>query len=211
MSVQYSLLKGFFRLLFSPSRYRILIVGLDCAGKTTLLESLRHRHSQNTANPPPPPHALRIPPTVGLNILELDYRRVHLVVWDLGGQSGLRVIWNKYFADANAVIYVVDASDTARVNENRSELDKVLNDHELVDAPILIAANKQDKSAALDEAKIRSALGLPSATLTDVNSGRLIRVQPISAINGNGVDDALDWIIQVLPNCARTKLLADQQ
>lgn len=218
----------------TPVRYQLLIIGLDSAGKSTLLEQLRHKHHHT-----PPPDALRIPPTVGLNIGQIDYGNVRLVLWDLGGQSGLRVLWDKYFSEAHAVIYVVDSTDTLRLSENRIEFEKVMMDRELADAPILLCLNKQDQIHAMGEAEIREHLGLPppqqfasssnagnsnstgstnptsvtSSTPSNINQihvgNRPFRVQCISALNGKGISGGLDWLLAILPRCKRTKILKE--
>ena len=167
----------------------------------TLLEQLRHLYSGS-----PQPRDLKIPPTVGLNIGKLDVDRTRLIFWDLGGQQGLRVLWDKYFSDAHALIYVLDSSDVGRIGESLAELDKLMQDKELLDVPLLVLCNKQDVSGAMKgdriEREVRDSGG--------VREGREVRVQEISALNGFGIEKGLDWLLHVLPRCKRTKQLADR-
>jgi len=197
----FSLISGFWRMLFAKVQYQVLILGLDDSGKTTLLEQLRHLYSGT-----PQPRDLRIPPTVGLNIGKLDVDRTRLIFWDLGGQQGLRVLWDKYFSDAHALIYIMDSSDVGRISESVAELDKLMQDKELVDVPLLVLCNKQDVGGAMRgeviEREVRDSGG--------VREGREVRVQEISALNGYGIERGLEWLLHVLPRCKRTKQLADR-
>ena len=197
----YSLISGFLRLLFAKVQYRVLILGLDDSGKTTLLEQLRHIYSGTS-----PPRDLRLPPTVGLNIGNLDVERVHLTFWDLGGQQGLRVLWDKYFSEAHALIYVVDSSDDARMGESISELGQVLSDRELSEAPVLVLCNKQDVPGAVRGDTIEREVRDAGAA----RSGREVKVQEISALNGDGIELGLEWLLRTLPRCKRTKQLAER-
>lgn len=70
-------------------------------------------------------------------------------MWDIGGQKALREYWGNYFANTDALVYVIDSADTKRVKEAGEELDKLLQEKELAVAPVLIFANKQDLVQAL--------------------------------------------------------------
>lgn len=91
------------------------------AGKTTLLERLKTLFSDF-----PGVEADKVLPTVGLNIARFQAYGSPLVFWDLGGQAGLRSIWEKYYGDAHAVLYVVDATDRGRLEEAKACLDRAL-------------------------------------------------------------------------------------
>jgi ADP-ribosylation factor related protein 1 len=112
------LIHGFWRIWFRKRCYSLLIVGLDNAGKTTCLEQWKAMYLKRKPGAKLP----NIVPTVGLNIAQFDAMDHKLTIWDLGGQGGLRVIWDKYFKGANAIIYVLDASDSARLIEAKREL-----------------------------------------------------------------------------------------
>jgi ADP-ribosylation factor related protein 1 len=117
----FSLFYGCYEYLTSKEELRFLIVGLDRAGKTTLLERLKSEFAGA-----PPPDGGKVLPTVGLNIARFQVAGAPLVFWDLGGQPGLRSIWVKYYGDAHGIIYVVDAADPDRLGEAKMTLERVL-------------------------------------------------------------------------------------
>jgi ADP-ribosylation factor protein 6 len=83
-------------------------------------------------------------PTVGFNVESVTYKNVKFNVWDVGGQDKIRPLWRHYYSGTQGLIFVVDSSDTARMEEARSELHKIINDREMKDALLLVFANKQD-------------------------------------------------------------------
>lgn len=99
----------------------ILIIGLERSGKTMLLERLKSLYTTYSGLEP-----AQILPTVGLNIARFSVRNIPLVFWDLGGQGQLRSIWEKYYAESHAVLYIVDAADGDRVAESKRVLDRTL-------------------------------------------------------------------------------------
>ncbi|KAL4560488.1 hypothetical protein LXL04_032640 [Taraxacum kok-saghyz] len=113
----FSLFYGLWKYLVSKTEFHVVILGIDKAGKTTLFEKLKTQYSSLEGLPPD-----RIVPTVELNIGRIETSNSKLVFWDLGGQSGLRSIWEKYYEEAHAVIFVVDASCPSRFEESKSAL-----------------------------------------------------------------------------------------
>jgi ADP-ribosylation factor related protein 1 len=179
----FSLLYGLYQHLTRREEVHILIVGLDRAGKTTLLERLKALLAGG-----PGPDATRAVPTVGLNIGRAELGGATVVFWDLGGQSGLRGIWEKYYAEAHALVFVVDASDAARFGEAKAALDRALGHRDLVGAPLLVVANKSDAPGAAGAAELKERLGLGR---TDT---RPLDVAPASALLGDGVGAAAAWV-----------------
>lgn len=117
---------------------RILMVGLDAAGKTTILYKLKLGEQ------------IVAIPTVGFNVEEVNYKNLNFTMWDVGGQKILRNLWRHYYNGTNAVIFVVDSSDLERIDhEAKEELNHLMNADELQDAVYLIYANKQDMAGAL--------------------------------------------------------------
>jgi ADP-ribosylation factor related protein 1 len=116
-----------------------LILGIDKAGKTTLLEKIKTIYTEFEGLPPD-----KILPTVGLNIGRAEAFNSKLVFWDLGGQTGLRTIWDKYYAEAHAVIFVVDTTEQDRFEDAKSAFNKAINSKDLKGAPVLVLANKMD-------------------------------------------------------------------
>ena len=104
-----------FSKLFGTREYRILILGLDNAGKTTILYRLQVAEPVTTV------------PTIGFNVEALKYGNLTFQVWDLGGQSTIRPYWRCYFPNTDAVIFVVDSSDIERLDTARDELHGILN------------------------------------------------------------------------------------
>ncbi len=120
-----------FKRLISKRDVRILMVGLDAAGKTTILYKLKLGENVTTI------------PTIGFNVETVEYKNINFVVWDVGGQDRIRPLWRHYFIHTQAVIFVVDSNDRDRVMEARDELHRMLSEDELKDAALLVFANKQ--------------------------------------------------------------------
>jgi ADP-ribosylation factor related protein 1 len=105
-----------------------------------------------------------------------------LLLWDLGGQSGLRVIWEKYYAEAHALIFVIDAADPSRTEESHQELENILSNEDLSGAPVLILANKQDLDNSMSAEEISKLLNFSKVDVT--TSKRSFHIEQISALNG---------------------------
>ena len=129
---------------------RMIIIGLDNAGKTTVLYKLHLGEVVTTV------------PTVGFNVETMNYQGLKFQVWDLGGQTGLRPYWRCYYQDTNAVVFVVDSADKERLEYSRQELEIMLQEDELKGVPVLILANKQDIQGAMNYDEIYKGLGLSS-------------------------------------------------
>ncbi|KAK3447229.1 hypothetical protein EUGRSUZ_A02800 [Eucalyptus grandis] len=134
----FSLFYGLWKYLFTKTEYHVLILGIDKAGKSTFLEKLKSIYLNTESLPPD-----RIVPTVGLNIGRIEVSNTKLVFWDLGGQPGLRSIWEKYYEEAHAVVFVIDAASPSRFEDSKSSLEKVLRNEDLQGAPLLILANNR--------------------------------------------------------------------
>ena len=157
---------------------RVLMVGLDAAGKTTILYKLKRNETVLTV------------PTVGFNLEVIKYRNVEFTVWDIGGQDKIRKLWRYYYENTEAIIFVVDANDRARVDTARDELHAMLAEHELRDAMVLVLANKQDLPHSLKTSEVAEKMGLTSLR------GRDWFVQGTCAVDGAGLYEGLDWLAQ---------------
>ena len=120
-----------FKRLLSKKEVRILMLGLDGAGKTTILYKLKLGDNVTTI------------PTIGFNVETLEYKNINFTVWDVGGQDKIRRLWRHYYMNTHALIFVVDCNDRDRVDEARQELTQMLHDEEMKDAVLLVFANKQ--------------------------------------------------------------------
>lgn len=170
----------FDRLWGTNKELRILILGLDGAGKTTILYRLQIGEVVTTK------------PTIGFNVETLSYKNLKLNVWDLGGQTSIRPYWRCYYADTAAVIFVVDSTDKDRMSTASKELHMMLAEEELQDSALLVFANKQDQPGALSASEVSKELNL--VDLKD----RSWSIVASSAIKGEGITEGLDWLIDVI-------------
>jgi len=162
-------------LLWPEVPVRVLMVGLDGAGKTTILYKLKLGE------------VIQSLPTVGFNVEEVNYKNLNFTVWDIGGQDRIRKLWRYYFQNTDVVIYVVDSNDRERLEEARFELHSMLKDHELANSKILIYANKTDLPNSASVNKVASILDLNSLKQRDWY------IQQCTALSGEGLVEGLDW------------------
>ncbi len=163
---------------------KLLILGLDCAGKTTILQTVAEK----------PDTIVQTKPTKGFNVKTLDIEGVKLSVWDLGGQKKLREYWSNYYENSHALIYVIDAADEDRVKEAGDELNHLLNDESLSGIPVLVFANKQDLVHALGPDEITEMLKLDSI------QDRNWMIMACSAKKKYGLDEGFEWIVENTKN-----------
>jgi len=168
----------FGRLWNTNKEHRILILGLDGAGKTTILYRLHLGEVISTV------------PTIGFNVETLKYRNLQFNVWDLGGQTTIRPYWRCYYDGTQAVVFVVDSTDKDRMEVCAAELKEMLSEDELSRSALLVFANKQDQPGALAVDEITSTLRL--GDLKD----RSWTIVPCSAIRGDGLEQGMDWLVE---------------
>ncbi|XP_066253051.1 ADP-ribosylation factor-like protein 3 [Euwallacea similis] len=165
------------KLTSTPEReLRLLLLGLDNAGKTTILKTLA---SEDITS---------ITPTAGFNIKSVISDGFKLNVWDIGGQRKIRPYWKNYFENTDVLIYVVDSADKKRLEETGIELYELLSDSKLNNVPLLVYANKQDLPDSLPAAELAQALGLPSI------KDRTWQIQACTACTGTGVREGMEWV-----------------
>uniref|UniRef100_A0A1X7VS13 ADP-ribosylation factor n=1 Tax=Amphimedon queenslandica TaxID=400682 RepID=A0A1X7VS13_AMPQE len=167
---------GLFKGLFGKKEMRILMVGLDAAGKTTILYKLKLGEIVTTI------------PTIGFNVETVEYKNISFTVWDVGGQDKIRPLWRHYFQNTQGLIFVVDSNDRERIGEAKEELSRMLNEDELRDALLLVFANKQDLPNAMNAAEITDKLGLHNLRQRDWY------IQATCATSGDGLYEGLDWL-----------------
>uniref|UniRef100_A0A7S2FWZ8 ADP-ribosylation factor n=1 Tax=Alexandrium andersonii TaxID=327968 RepID=A0A7S2FWZ8_9DINO len=162
--------------LLGKTEMRILMVGLDAAGKTTILYKLKLGEVVTTI------------PTIGFNVETVEYKNLSFTVWDVGGQDKIRPLWRHYFLGTNGIIFVLDSNDRDRVEDAREELTKMLSEDELRDAVLLVFANKQDLPGAMPAAEVTEKLGLHAIRKHQWY------VQSTCATTGEGLYEGLDWL-----------------
>jgi len=169
-----------FEKLVSKQDMRVLMVGLDAAGKTTILYKLKLGEVITTV------------PTIGFNVETVEYKNIRFTVWDVGGQDKIRRLWRHYYQGTQGLIFVVDSNDRERAEDAREELMKMLNEDEMRDAVLLVFANKQDLPNAMPAAEVTEKLGLHNMR------NRRWFIQSACATTGDGLYEGLDWLSRAL-------------
>ncbi|KAI5820254.1 ADP-ribosylation factor family-domain-containing protein [Pyronema omphalodes] len=168
--------------LFGSKEMRLLMLGLDAAGKTTILYKLKLNQGVTTI------------PTVGFNVETVTYKNVKFNVWDVGGQDKIRPLWRHYFSGwftssrTQGLIFVIDSNDRDRIEEARQELHRIIQDREMKDSLLLVFANKQDLPGAMSPTEVTEKLQLNK--LKD----RVWYVVPSCATTGEGLFEGLGWL-----------------
>ena len=156
---------------------RFLILGLDNAGKTTILKKFM---GEDTSE---------ISPTLGFNIQTVEFDDCKLNIWDVGGQTTIRSYWRNYFEATDGLIWVVDSGDKLRLQDCKAELDSLLEQEKLAGATLLIFCNKQDMDGALTMEEIGEILEVEKI------EKRHVSILPCSGITGDGLLDGVEWLV----------------
>ncbi|XP_069504720.1 ADP-ribosylation factor-like protein 4A [Ambystoma mexicanum] len=177
--------------------FHIVILGLDCAGKSTVLYRLQFNEFVNTV------------PTKGFNAEKIKVRLgkskgVTFHFWDVGGQEKLRPLWKSYTRCTDGIVFVVDSVDTERMEEAKTELYKIIKISENQGVPVLIAANKQDLRHSLSLSEMEKLLAL-----RDLSSSTPWHLQPTCAIIGDGLEEGLEKLHDMI--IKRRKSLRQQK
>lgn len=186
----YTLLSGFWKYLFQKEEYFVLILGLDNAGKTTYLEQTKTKFNKKYKGM----NQSKITTTVGLNIGKIDISSVRLNFWDLGGQEELQSLWDKYYAESHAIIYIVDSSDRERLEESKEAFDRMISNEALLTVPLLLLANKQDLQGCLPLEEVKKLFSTSPALIGQ----RDCKADAVSALKGDGVHEGIDWLVQAV-------------
>ena len=181
-----NLLSSVWTRLLGREDVRILMVGLDNAGKTTILYRLKFDNVISTV------------PTIGFNVETVTYKNISFTVWDIGGQDKIRNLWRVYFSGSQAIIFVIDSSDRERIGEVKTELFRLLGEDELEHVQLLLFANKQDLPNAMSTTEIMEKLGLNEL------KNRAWFVQSACATKGEGLNEGLDWLANQIQNKSKS-------
>ena len=215
------------------SEYSIILLGLDNAGKTTLLSQIKSLYTHSTTSTT----AGDTVPTVGQNVATIDLPDMYLKIWDVGGQLTLRKLWQSYYKSAHAIIFVVDSSDVGndadlsripnyfdrrkstigddgqlppktpvtpgfgsfddrafgRLDECKQVLESILQHEDAAGIPILVLANKQDREDCVEVVRIKEGFVRKVFEGEKGSQVRDSRVLPVSALQGAGVKEAVEW------------------
>ncbi|KAJ0013748.1 hypothetical protein Pint_21727 [Pistacia integerrima] len=210
-----------FDAFFGNSEMRVVMLGLDAAGKTTILYKLHIGEVLSTV------------PTIGFNVEKVQYKNVMFTVWDVGGQEKLRPLWRHYFNNTDGLIYVVDSLDRERIGKAKQEFQAIIKDPFMLHSVILVFANKQDMISAymfcvsVVRASLLTELCLHSTwidthtmhynlVITDFWKGAMTpmevceglglydlrnrkwHIQGTCALRGDGLYEGLDWLASTL-------------
>ncbi|KAL7880250.1 hypothetical protein SRHO_G00025040 [Serrasalmus rhombeus] len=165
------------KLKHKEREMRLLMLGLDNAGKTTILKKFNGEDVST------------ISPTLGFNIKTLEHRGFKLNIWDVGGQKSLRSYWRNYFESTDGLVWVVDSADRLRLEDCRKELGALLLEERLAGATLIVFANKQDLPGALSKDAIREALAL------DEIKTHHWCIVGCSAVTGENLLMGVDWLL----------------
>ncbi|KAL4635262.1 ADP-ribosylation factor-like protein 5B isoform X1 [Arapaima gigas] len=161
---------------FCNQEHKVIIVGLDNAGKTTILYQFLMNEVVHTS------------PTIGSNVEEIVVKNTHFLMWDIGGQESLRSSWNTYYSNTEFVILVVDSTDRERLAISKEELHRMLAHEDLRKAAVLVFANKQDMKDCMSAAEISRSLTLSSI------KDHPWHIQSCCALTGEGLCQGLEWM-----------------
>ena len=164
----------------SRNNFKIIILGMQNAGKTTILYRLSLGQLVKTT------------PTIGSNVEELTYNNVKFQAWDLGGQESTRSVWDVYYMNTDAIVYVIDSIDDEYYEESKIQFHKMLSNPALKNATILIFANKQDLPGAKTVNKLIEDYGF------DKIKSHIWHIQSCSALKGEGLVTGIKWLSEQL-------------
>ncbi|KAJ3338138.1 ADP-ribosylation factor-like protein 8B [Gonapodya sp. JEL0774] len=178
MSTWFTWFLDWLRSLFFKEEMELTLVGLQNSGKTTLVNVIcQGRYAEDQT------------PTVGFNMRKVTKGNVTMKLWDLGGQARFRNMWERYCKGVNAIVFVLDATDPAKLPAARAELQALLQKPSLATIPVLVLGNKNDLPNALNAEQVAEQMGLK-----ELGGTREVMAYSTSCKSGSGMDLTLQWL-----------------
>lgn len=179
------------------SPHHIVMIGLDGAGKTSLLYKAKWKELVN------------VHPTMSFNVECLNItKKIKYKIWDIGGRESNRPLWKAYVRRSEAIVFVVDSTESSRFEEARHELFNLLNSESAQlnsRVPILVLANKQDLAGAMSCDLLASEL-----TLSSLNERHLWHIEPTSIQAGDGFLQSLKTLGKMIAQSRGKQSLEDK-
>ena len=167
-------------LSFVSNYYKVLMLGLNFSGKTTILNNIKHKENVRTIG-------------IGFHIEILFYMGlIKILSWDLGGASGIRKLYKHYYPNTDGIILIIDSNDKESFDEAIECFQDILEEDELKNCPILIMANKQDMNETLSSDEI--TLFLRNEKYND----RKWHIIKTSGISGQGLEESMQWMASAI-------------
>ncbi|KAG5181274.1 ADP-ribosylation factor family [Tribonema minus] len=163
---------------------RIVVVGLDNSGKTTLINNIKPKKAST----------FEVTPTVGFQVESFAKDNLNFTIFDMSGQSRYRELWGHYYREVQAIIFVLDCTERVRMCVAKEELDELLTHPDVSNSctPILIFANKMDLPGALSAVDCMEQLDLQRI------SNKPWQIEASNALTGEGIDRGLEWLAEKL-------------
>ncbi|EDV25171.1 uncharacterized protein TRIADDRAFT_25605 [Trichoplax adhaerens] len=158
----------------------ILCIGLDNSGKSTIINRLKPEKTQQ----------LDIVPTIGFSVEKFASRNLSFTVFDMSGQGRYRNLWEHYYKEAQALIFVLDSSDKLRMVVAKDELDSMLKHPEIrhKQIPLLVFANKMDLKDAISSVTCTELMGLKEI------ANKPWHICASNALTGEGLHEGVEWL-----------------
>ncbi|XP_069619949.1 small COPII coat GTPase SAR1B [Ranitomeya imitator] len=171
---------------------KLVFLGLDNAGKTTLLQMLKAGKMGQYV------------PTLHPTSEELTIAGMTFTTFDLGGHVQARRVWKNYLPAINGIVYVIDCADHERLEESKAELDELLADETISSVPILLLGNKIDRPEAISEERLLHTFGIYGHTtgkgkvpLKQLNT-RPLEAFMCSILKQQGFGEGFRWLSQYI-------------
>eukprot|EP00741_Cyanophora_paradoxa_P000222 tig00000402_g215.t1 len=163
---------------------KILVVGLDNSGKSTIIN--KFKPTKNSVQ--------EVVPTVGFQVEEFSKHKITFTAFDMSGQGRYRGLWEHYYKEAQAIIFVIDCADKIRMCVVKDELAQMLKHPDIASSKIavLFYANKMDLPSSYDPVACVQALEL------DRIQDRPWHIVASNALTGEGLEEGINWLSERL-------------